>query len=602
MEPDHTFLHRQALNSLREPRLEEPPSPLLASEPSAAALRRYQLYWQQTRDSVFFTHRDGQIVEVNDAALGIYGYCRQEFFNLTLHCLHDSTIASFINSQLQQATLQPRLFETTHYRKDNSSFPVEISIQSVIFDEDVLLLVIVRDITIRKRVEEKLLHHILHDPLTGLPNRTLFMEYLQRALKLAKQQQVQFAVLFFDLEGFKVINNSLGYLVGDQLLVAIAQRIATCLQPGDALARFGSDEFTVLLEQVQDLAHVTQVAESIQQQLAIPFQIKGQNIFTATSIGIVLSTPDIEQPEELVRRADTALHRAKAKGDKRFAIFDAEMQHQTLTRLRLENDLRRALADAPPTPTVATLPALIPHPEFCLHYQPIVSLKTLEVVGFEALVRWQHPERGLVFPGEFIPIAEETGLVVSIGEMVLSEACQQMQAWKQQFANRPLTMSVNLSVKQLAQLNLVEQIRQILTDTGLNPSSLKLEITESAIMDNPEVAARMLRELQALGIRLSLDDFGTGYSSLAYLHRFPIDTLKIDRSFISRVDTDGEQLEIVHTIVGLAWNLGIDVVAEGVETNKQLIQLRSLRCEYGQGYLFAKPLSKEAATAMLAAK
>ncbi|MBD2021977.1 EAL domain-containing protein, partial [Leptolyngbya sp. FACHB-36] len=564
-----------------------------------AALKRYQLLSQHARDIVLFMRPDGQIVEANNAAVEAYGYSHAELLTLSVHRLHDGSSATSIEEQLRLPNGQGALFEAVHCRKDSSRFPVEVSVQAAAIGQETLLLSIVRDITNRKRAETTLFHNAFHDALTNLPNRSLFMDRLRRAVQQSTENEYKFAVLFLDLDGFKVINDGLGHLAGDQLLVAIAQRLSSCLSPNDTLARFGSDEFTILLEDVQDLSYVTQTAQRIQQELTLPFKLRGQNIFTTTSIGIALSTPEIEQPEDLLRSADTALYRAKALGGTRYVVFDEEMHNRALMRLHLETDLRHALADPSQSSSgVLTLPEP-EHPEFHVHYQPIVCLKTLEIQGFEALVRWQHPERGLISPGSFIPVAEETGLIVPIGLIVLRAACRQMQRWQQIPTKRPLTISVNLSVKQLTQPDLVEQICHALEETQLSPAHLKLEITESALMDNPEVAARMLGELQALGVQLSLDDFGTGYSSLAYLHRFPINTLKIDRSFISRVDTDGEQLEIVRAIVTLAWNLGIEVVAEGIETNTQLAQLRALRCEYGQGYFFSKPVASEMATALI---
>lgn len=453
------------------------------------------------------------------------------------------------------------------------------------------VLVVVRNITDEKYSKNRLFRSAYHDPLTNLPNRMLFLERLREAIaRTQTRPDYRFAVLFLDLDRFKIINDSLGHLAGDQLLGMIAERLASCLATKDMLARFGGDEFTILLEDIDDLAQVTQTAERIQQELTHPFQLNQQEIYTSTSIGIVLSTIELTQPEDLVRNADTALYRSKALGGSRCVVFDAAMHQRALQRLQLETDLRRALSNDGSA-------------EFVVYYQPIVSLKTRRTYGFEALLRWNHPDRGLVLPSNFIPIAEETGLIVPIGWVVLRQACAQMRQWQLHFAtNTPLTININLSVKQFSQPNLVAQIRRILDETELPPTSLKLEITESVLMENAEAAARMLAELKAIGVQLALDDFGTGYSSLAYLHRFPIDTLKIDRSFIQRVDSDGEQLEIVRTIVTLAWNIGIDVVAEGIETNRQLSQLRSLRCEFGQGYLFSKPVGSDEASTLLTAE
>ncbi|MEP0868282.1 EAL domain-containing protein [Trichocoleus desertorum AS-A10] len=445
----------------------------------------------------------------------------------------------------------------------------------------------VQDITERTQVEKQLLQSAFFDSLTGLPNRAFFSDRLhQAAAKVSRQSDGCFAVLFLDLDRFKVVNDSLGHLVGDQLLVEVAQRLQACLRIGDTLAHLAGDEFAILLEHIQDINDATCVARQIQEAIKMPFILNGHEVFTTISIGIALSTIDYEKPDNLLRDADTAMYRAKALGKARYEVFTLAMHDHAVTLLQLENDLRRA----------------IQRQEFLVHYQPIVSLRNSKVIGFEALVRWQHATRGLISPAEFIPVAEETNLIVPIGWWVLEAACQQMRSWQLQFPTTATwTMSVNLSGKQIAQPDLVERIRQILTATGLSPRNLKLEITESVLMQNPEATTALFLQLQALGIRLSIDDFGTGYSSLAYLHHFPIDTLKIDRSFVTSVDTDAEKLAIIRTIVTLAWNLGMDVIAEGVETAKQLAQLKALKCEAGQGYLFAKPMSGEAATAFIQA-
>lgn len=441
------------------------------------------------------------------------------------------------------------------------------------------------DITDRKQAEEQLRHNAFYDALTQLPNRVLFMDKLSHAIARAKQSDnYLFAVLFLDLDRFKVINDSLGHLVGDQLLIAIARRVETCLRAGDTFARLGGDEFTILLDNIHDVEDAIQVSDRILQELTLPFNLNGHEVFTTASIGIALSTTNYDQPEDLLRDADTTMYRAKAGGKARFEIFDATMRTQAVARLQLETDLQWALK----------------RQEFQLYYQPIVSLHTGRITGFEALVRLCHPVRGMVLPTEFIPLMEETGLIVPLGYWVLREACRQLKTWQMQFPATPLTISINLSSKQLLQPDLIEQIKQILQETNLEPRSLGLEITESAIIENAEAAAIMLSQLQRLGVRLYMDDFGTGYSSLSYLHRFPIDTLKIDRSFISNMSVDTEKIEIIRTVVTLAGNLSMNVVAEGVETNKQMHQLKALNCEFGQGYFFAKPLNSEMAEALIA--
>nr|WP_290223361.1 EAL domain-containing protein [Trichocoleus desertorum] len=488
--------------------------------------------------------------------------------------------------------------EIRNKAKDGSYYWVDTTIVSYLDEQGLPFqyLAIQFDITERKRIEERLRHDAFHDVLTGLPNRALFMARLGRAMEHVKRRShFSFALLFVDLDYFKTLNDTLGHLVGDQLLVAIARRLESCLRIGDTVARFGGDEFTVLLEDTKDVQDAIRVAERLQRELQLPFYLSGHEILTTASIGIAFSSSDHHQPEDILRDADLALYQAKAAGRNRYELFDASMHRGNLAHLQLEHDLRRAIAKA-------QMDALEPESqELWLQYQPIVSLKTNRIMGFEALIRWHHPERGLIPPADFIPLAEETGLIMPIGQWVLRQACQQLYTWQQLTSLPwPLIVSVNLSSRQFTQPDLVNQVSQILQETHLNPRYLKLEITESVVMENAEVATTMLQQLKGLGIQLAIDDFGTGYSSLSYLYRFPIDTLKIDRSFINRIDIDGENLEIVRTIVTLAWNLGMDVIAEGVETAKQLAQLKALKCEYAQGYFFARPLNCEAATALIA--
>jgi diguanylate cyclase (GGDEF)-like protein/PAS domain S-box-containing protein len=435
------------------------------------------------------------------------------------------------------------------------------------------------DVTDQKQAEKKLLHNAFHDALTGLPNRVLFMERLTHSLTRVKDGEgYTFGVLFLDLDRFKVVNDSLGHQIGDQLLIATARRLESCLRPGDIVARLGGDEFAIILEHVKHVTDAVQAAERIRERLASPFNLSGHEVFISASIGIALNQTSSEQPDELLRNADTAMYRAKDQGRGCFELFDKGMHARNAALSQLETGLRRALA----------------HDEFRVHYQPIISLESWRISGFEALVRWEHPEHGYVSPLKFIPVAEETGLIIQIGAWVLREACQQLRVWQEQFpSDPPLSMSVNLSGKQLSQPDLIDRISQILNETGVEASTLKIEITESAIIENIDDAAMTLRRIKALGIRLSLDDFGTGYSSLSYLHRFPIDTLKIDRSFVSRINLP-KNTEIVRTILALAGNLGMDVVAEGVETREQILQLTGMNCEYVQGYLLSKPIDGRA--------
>lgn len=431
-------------------------------------------------------------------------------------------------------------------------------------------------------------HAAFHDALTNLPNRTLLTENLKFVIERAKNQEdYQFAVLFLDLDRFKNVNDSLGHTIGDQLLIAMARRLESCIREADIVARLGGDEFAILLDGIHNGTEATTMARRIQEKLASPFNLSGHEVFTSTSIGIALSSTGYDHPENMLRDADTAMYRAKAQGKACYEVFDKGMHTHAVYLLQMENDLRRALD----------------REEFRVYYQPIVSLENGNLAGFEALIRWQHPERGFVNPSDFIPLAEDTGLIVPIGLWILRKACQQLCQWQWQSpANRNLFMSVNLSSKQVSQPDLVAQIRDVLAETNVDAKHLKLELTESAVMQNADMAARLLKRLKALGVHLSIDDFGTGYSSLGYLHKFPVNTLKIDRSFIGRIGEDAENIEIVRTIVSLAENMGMDVVAEGVETLSQLTQLRKLNCQYGQGYLFSRPVDPDSVSAWITKK
>lgn len=383
-------------------------------------------------------------------------------------------------------------------------------------------IIVCRDITKNKQIEEQLLQNIYHDELTGLPNRTLFLESVAQALEMAKQrEECQFAILFLDLDRFKIINDSLGRSTGDRLLIAISQRVQSCLRGADVICRLGGDEFAILLKNVRSVECATQVAERIYQKLLEPFALDADEVFINLSIGIAPSNPDYERSEDILQDADIAMSYAKKHGRSRYQVFSQGMHERALTLLKLENDLRRA----------------IEHQELQVHYQPILSLSTRKIIGFEALVRWQHPERGFISPAEFIPVAEDTGLIIRLGMGVLRDACRQMALWRSQFSHATTwTIDVNISGKQLSHPKFREQVRAILRETGLPPGCLKLEITESVLVENAKPAKDTLSYFRDLGIRFSLDDFGTGYSSLSYLHQFPFDTLKIDRSFINCID------------------------------------------------------------------
>ncbi|MHC0065157.1 EAL domain-containing protein [Nostoc sp. UIC 10890] len=503
----------------------------------------------------------------------------------------ESTISQPFNSQLREYIVIVRDItkrklaeeELVQYRYQLEQLVLERTIELIRVNQQLQ-----QDIIKRQEAQEQLLHNSLHDGLTGLPNQRLFMERVQQAIEHSKQQNnYLFAVLFLDLDRFKVVNDSLGHLQGNQLLIAISHRLKSVLRVGDIVARFGGDEFTILLEEIEDISTAIHVAERIKKVLASPFQLNEHRVFTNVSIGIALSKRDYEQAAQILRDADVAMYCAKALGKARYEVFDPKMHEGAALLLELETALRHAL---------------LKQEDFRLDYQPIVSLTTGKVIGFEALIRWYHPERGLISPQDFIPLAEETGMIVSIGEWVLYEACHQMHRWHQQFpTSPPLTISVNFSGKQITQPDVFKQVKHILQQTGLEPCCLKLEITETLLMDNFELATTVLSQLTALNVETHMDDFGTGYSSLSYLHRLPIKTIKIDRSFVTSIGSRGENLEIIRAIVTLAHNLNMSVTAEGIETVEQLAQLKALQCDYGQGYFFLSPMERAEVERLLAA-
>jgi diguanylate cyclase (GGDEF)-like protein/PAS domain S-box-containing protein len=435
------------------------------------------------------------------------------------------------------------------------------------------------DITLRKIAEEQLLYDAFHDALTGLPNRALFMDRLQHVIASSKRHPGQlYAVLFLDMDRFKIVNDSLGHTVGDQLLVAVARKLSECLRPGDTVARLGGDEFAVLLDGISELKDAVDIAERIHQKISVPLLVRGNEIFASLSIGVALSDQGYERPEQILRDADVAMYQAKSRGNSNVEIFDSKMHANILDRLQLEADLPRA----------------IEHHEFLIHYQPIMDLQTQHLTGFEALIRWDHPKRGLVYPLEFIPLAEANGLINAIGEWSIRESCRQLSQWHRQYDRKPpLKMSINISSKQFLQPDLVEKLASILEETGIKADSLALEITESMIMDNIDASAETMIRLRDMGFHIHIDDFGTGYSSLSYLHRFPVTALKIDRSFISKLTASGENKQIITSIVSLAKSLNLSVIAEGLELHHQLSHVKDLQCRYGQGYIFSEPMESD---------
>jgi diguanylate cyclase (GGDEF)-like protein/PAS domain S-box-containing protein len=441
------------------------------------------------------------------------------------------------------------------------------------------------DVTRRRQTEEQLQHDALHDALTGLPNRALLRDRLCVALAhRSRRRDYLFALLFLDLDRFKTVNDSLGHLVGDELLVSLARRLQGLLRPGDTVARLGGDEFALIADDITEARDATRLAERIHQALCQPFHVASHELFTSASIGIAVGADGYREPDEILRDADIAMYRAKLDGVGRHQLFDPAMHQRAVAQLRLETDLKRALE----------------RDELRVHYQPIVALGSGELEGFEALLRWLHPERGVVMPDDFIPVAEETGLILEIGRWALEEACRQMADWHRTVpAAGHVALAVNLSPRQFRQADLVPTVREVLAKTGLEPTLLRLEITESMIMSGAEVAIPRLMELRALGVQIHIDDFGTGYSSLSYLHSLPTDTLKIDRSFVRQMVPESQGAAIVSTIVALARRLGMHVAAEGIETAEQMAAFRELSCEYGQGFFFSRALEPAAAALLL---
>ncbi len=559
---------------------------------------------------------DGRYLQVNRSLCEILGYSEEELLRTTFKDItnpEDVDISMRYMRKILKGEISKYHLEKRYLHADGHPVWVSLSVSLLRDPEDQPLYFIaqVQDTTERKALEEQLRYQAFHDSLTDLPNRVLFMDRLEHALALAERWEGKVAVLYIDLDNFKFINDSLGHDAGDLLLVAVSERLKACLRPGDTVARLGGDEFAILLEDVTDVSDATQVAERIAEALQIPFDLEKHQFFTSASIGIALGTAAQYRPGDLLRNADLAMYGAKKGGKAHHRVFEAGTYVPARRRLKLETDLRRA----------------IEREEFALCYQPMVLLGTnlqrrrklirrnpaviapqateaFRIRGMEALMRWQHPERGLVPPSEFVPLAEETGLIVPIGRWALREACRQACGWQEQRPGDPsLVVSVNVSARQFRQPRLVEEVAGILQEVELEPCNLVLEITESAVMEDVASAIAVLRELQDLGIKVALDDFGTGYSSMDYLKRFPVDYLKIGRSFVDSLGVGGtEGAAIVSGMVSLAHALGVGVVAEGVETAEQLARLQATGCEMAQGNYFSEPLSAEAVPALLATK
>lgn len=524
----------------------------------------------------------GKWLKVNHALTEILGYSEADFMEMdfqsitlpedlgkTLVKIHELISGQIANCQMEQRYIHKTGRTVWTSWSVSAASDVQSKQPNLIFQ--------IQDITDKKSAEEKLQHEASHDALTLLPNRPFFMSRLSSALEKVRQTHgYKVSVLFIDLDRFKVVNDSLGHLIGDELLKGIAERLRECMRPSDIVARLGGDEFTILVEGTYEESYVTQIAERIQQKFSIPFDLEGHEVYSSASIGILHASEKHLTSEDMMRDADTAMYQAKRAGKARHAVFDEEMHKAAREILQLETDLRRA----------------VERNELTVHYQPIYDLATGTIEGLESLARWHHPVLGPVSPSKFIPLAEEIGLIDVLCEQVLRQACNEVGSLHDRRSKeRQLSMSVNLSCRQFAQSTLVQSICGILDETAFSPEHLKLEITESVFFEHADRAVAMLNKLRALGIDINIDDFGTGYSNLSYLMRLPISTLKIDRSFISMVDDDGSNDEIVRAIVNLARNLDLKVIAEGIETESQLAKLKDLNCEGGQGYFFAAPMN-----------
>lgn len=532
-------------------------------------------------EGILITDR-GEILEANLALTDMFGYASAELVGRSALEFVAPEHRDMVSQKIASGSEQP--YEIVGIRKDGTPLDLEVRGRAYSYRGRRVRVTAVRDVAERKIFERRLRHQALHDPLTGLPNRKLLEDRLRQALERTRRRRGRkVAVLFMDLDGFKVINDSLGHEAGDLLLTVVAQRLGRCLRPEDTLARFGGDEFVVLLGDVDDPQEAVRVAERITDELRRPFAVEGRQLFAAASIGVALGDAQSKDPEDLLRDADTAMYKAKEEhADHR--VFDSTMHERAMGHLELVNDLGRAIETE----------------EFVVHYQPIVRLDGGEVWGLEALVRWEHPERGLLNPEEFVPVAEESGLVVPLGKRVLEEACRWAQRWRQDHRITLPVVSVNLSAKQLARPDLTWTVEGVLSKTGLDPSRLSLDITETAYIRVLEERSAALDRLKGLGVGVSIDDFGVGQTSLSYLKRLPADVLKVDRSFVRGVGEDVEDTAIVRMVVGLAHTLGMRVVAEGVESEEQAEQLREMGCDFAQGFLFSKPLPPEEVSNFLA--
>ncbi|MEO5573503.1 MAG: EAL domain-containing protein [Gammaproteobacteria bacterium] len=563
----------------------------ITSSRTLEALRESEAHFRATFDqaAVGIAHNaiDGTWLQVNQRLCDMLGYSSEELLRLSLQDItypedldtDESSLRSFMEGEISSHVCEKR-----YHHKDGSIIWLSRTTSAIHgpAHKPHHFISIVEDVTERKRLESQLIHDALHDALTGLPNQTLFMDRLEHAIEQTRRNTDHlFAVLFLDLDRFKLINDSIGHLIGDQLLIELAQRLQHCVRPGDTVARFGGDEFTILLDDLKDLDEATQVAERIRKDLVNPFHLSGHEVFTNASIGIALSSVGYERAEDVLRDSDIAMYRAKGRGKARHEIFNPGMHVCSVDLWKLDVDLRRA----------------IERDEFLVFYQPIVSLLTGKITSVEALLRWQHPERGLILPEDFISLAEETGAINIISEWLLRKACAQSRIWHDD--GYPLRLAVNFSGKQFESPNLAMLIMSVLEETGLASQFFDMEITESVAMQNIDSGVPLLSELSNMDISISLDDFGTGHSSLGYLKRFPVNTLKIDQSFIRGMSSASKDTAIPKAIIAMAHGLKLRVVAEGVETQEQLAFLYEHHCDSMQGFLFSRPLPEDELTTLL---
>ena len=539
---------------------------------------KYRTIFENTGAATIIIEKDLTISLANSVFVGFSGFNRGEveFKKSFFDFLDDKSHRTILNSEGFLSNEQN--LECKFINKERELRDILISIAPIPgTDKSVASLT---DISELKEAERQISHQAFHDNLTNLPNRALFMEHLNMAIKRRKRRDDYiYAVLYLDIDRFKLVNDSLGHSVGDNLLVAFAERIQHSLRESDTLARLGGDEFVILLEDIEEANYANLVAERLQQELKRPFMVNGKEVFAPSSFGVVKDTKDYDLPEDIIRDADSAMYHAKEKGRSQYKVFDKKLHEKALHLLQRETDLRKAIHKK----------------EFETHYQPIVSLKTRSVVGFEALIRWNHPQLGLIYPGSFISIAEETGLIIPITRLMVEEACRDLKTWQERIKHlQKLTMNVNISSRHFLQPALLNDLENVLNKIDLPPDHLKLEITETALMEDVEETVRLVHRMRDYGLQIVIDDFGTGYSSLSYLQRLPIDTLKVDRSFVSRIQNvpDGNR-NIVEAIISLAHRLDMIVVAEGVETLEQYSILLDMNCQFGQGYLFSKPLTKD---------